>query len=178
MGRKLQQFAPLFLTPMFEGDSPTKAQRYKDNVVYKMAKTEFLLHFSKDNTVQYEMIEYDTESNYLCKIKNQAMENYIKQNDVSREYPFSLSTVHRWRRDGTLTTYRQGKRRVLLSRDELNALLVSKEKVAIGSGDEENRSRNVNPKSEGKDSHFSSGLQNITFKNNKSKKDEDLRPEK
>ena len=145
---------------------------------YMMAKTEFLLHFSKGNTVWNEMIGNDTESGYLCKIKSQAMDNFIKQNDVSREYPFSLSTVHRWRRDGTLTTYRQGKRRVLLSRDELNALVVSKEKVAIGSGDEENQNRNVNPKSEGKDSHFSSGLQNITFKNNKSKKNEDLRPEK
>ncbi len=119
-----------------------------------------------------------TQEWYKFAIQKRYTMNFIKQNDVSREYPFSLSTVHRWRRDGTLTTYRQGKRRVLLSRDELNALVVSKEKVAIGSGDEENRSRNVNPKSGGKDSHFSSGLQNITFKNNKSKKDEDLRPEK
>ena len=55
------------------------------------------------------------------------MDKFINQIDVPKEYPFSLPTVYRWRQDGTLTTYRQGKRRVLLLREELDALMAAKE---------------------------------------------------
>lgn len=96
------------------------------------------------------------------------MNEYIKQPDVPKEYPFSLTTVHRWRRDGTLTTYRQGKRRVLLLRAELDALVSTKEKVSAGNTDEEIRSEEVNSQIRCKDSKSSSDKQNITFK-----KDED-----
>lgn len=65
------------------------------------------------------------------------MDKFIKQPQVPSEYPFSLTTINRWRRDGTLTTFRQGKKRVLLLRAELDALVSSKEKVAVGSSDEE-----------------------------------------
>lgn len=93
------------------------------------------------------------------------MSEYIKQPDVPKEYPFSLTTVHRWRRDGTLTTYRQGKRRVLLLRAELDALVSIKEKVAVGSSDEEIRNEGVNSQIRCKDSDSSSVYQNINIKN-------------
>ena len=105
------------------------------------------------------------------------MNEYIKQPDVPKEYPFSLSTILRWRRDGTVATYRQGKRRVLLRRAELDALLLSKEKVSAGYTDEENRNGRVIPKSEGKGSHFSSEKKNILFNFTKKKKNEDSKSE-
>lgn len=93
------------------------------------------------------------------------MKTFVKQSDVSREYPFSLTTIHRWRRDGTLTTYRQGKRRVLLLRAELDALVSKKEKVSAGNTDEEVRNEGVNSQIRCKDSDSSSVYQNINIKN-------------
>lgn len=95
---------------------------------------------------------------------------YIKQPEVPAEYPFSLATINRWRRDGTLTTFRQGKRRVLLLRTELDALVLAKEKVAVGSSDEEVRNEGVNSQIRCKDTTFSSDKKNITI--NKCIKDE------
>ena len=106
------------------------------------------------------------------------MTRFIKQPDVSKEYPFSLTTINRWRRDGTLTTYRQGKRRVLLLRSELDALMSTKEKVSAGNTDEEIiRNGGVNPNSEDKGMHFSRNKKNILFNNTKMEKNEDTRPE-
>ena len=76
-----------------------------------------------------------------------------------------------------MTTYRQGKRRVLLLRSELDALVSAKEKVSAGNTDEEIRNGGVNPKSEDKGSHFSSDKKNILFNNPKMEKNEDTRPE-
>jgi len=90
---------------------------------------------------------------------------YIKQPEVPAEYPFSLATINRWRRDGTLTTFRQGKRRVLLLRTELDALVLAKEKVAVGSSDEEVRNEVVNSQIRCKDKQSSSVQQNINLKN-------------
>ena len=94
------------------------------------------------------------------------MDRYIRQVDVSKEYPFSLTTIHRWRRAGLLTTFRQGKRRVVLLRSELNALLAAKEKVAVGSSDEESDNQFVAENdSRCKDTTFSSRAQIITVNN-------------
>lgn len=94
------------------------------------------------------------------------MDRFIKQPDVSKEYPFSLTTIHRWRRDGTLTTYRQGKRRVLLLRAELDTLVSTKEKVSAGNTDEEIRNEGVNSQIQCKDKQSSLDQQNITIKYN------------
>jgi len=93
------------------------------------------------------------------------MDKFIYQTNVSREYPFSLTTIHRWRRDGTLTTYRQGKRRVLLLRAELNALVSAKEKVGVGSTDEENVIKAEKSLSRCKDNHFSPNKKLIIVNN-------------
>ena len=88
---------------------------------------------------------------------------FIRQTAAPKEYPFSLTTINRWRRDGTLTTFRQGKRRVLLLRSELNALMSTKEKVAVGSSDEESDNQFLAENdSRCKDTTFSSGAQIIT----------------
>lgn len=89
---------------------------------------------------------------------------YIKQSEVTREYPFSLTTIHRWRRDGTLTTYRQGKQRVLLSKAELDALVLYKEKVAVGSCDEEGRNEGVHSQIQCKNKQSSLDVEIIFFK--------------
>lgn len=91
---------------------------------------------------------------------------YIKQPEVPAEYPFSLATINRWRRDGTLTTFRQGKRRVLLLRTELDALVLAKEKVRVGSTDKEVRIEGVNSLIQCKDKQSSLDEQNITIKYN------------
>ena len=101
----------------------------------------------------------------------------ILQSKVPAEYPFSLTTIIRWRKKGILSTFRQGEKRVLLSRIELDALVCAKEKVRVGSTDEEVRNEGVNPNSEDKGMHFSRNRKNINVKNSiNSEKNEDSRP--
>ena len=90
--------------------------------------------------------------------------DFITLNDVPVEFHFSRATIYRWRRDGMLTTYRQGKRRVLLSREELSSLMAYKEKVGVGSTGGEGRNEE-SFKSVCKDTNSSSILQNITVNN-------------
>ena len=92
--------------------------------------------------------------------------DFIRQQDVPKEYPFSLATLYRWRRDGALTTYREGKKRVLLSREELDLMLVRKEKVAVASSDEESGNDRRIIQIQCKDTTSSLEIENITIKKN------------
>ncbi len=94
---------------------------------------------------------------------------FIRQTDVSREYPFSLATIHRWRRAGILTTFRQGQKRVLLLREELNTLVSKKEKVAVGGSDRQGENQ-FKPDFRCKDTQSSSDIQNISLKNDEDDK--------
>ena len=106
------------------------------------------------------------------------MEDLIKIAEVPAEYPFSRRTIERWREKGLLSTFRQGEKRVLVSRAELDALMAKKEKVGVGRTDEEARNEGFNLESGGKGSHFSSDEKNINVKKRKSKKNENQRSEK
>lgn len=90
----------------------------------------------------------------------------ILQSKVPAEYPFSLTTIIRWRKKGILSTFRQGEKRVLLLRAELDALVCAKEKVAVGSSDEEIRNEGVNSQIQCKDTQSSLDKQNISIKLN------------
>lgn len=47
----------------------------------------------------------------------------LPRDEAARYSGFSLSTIDRYLRDGTLTRHRKGKRRVLIARAELDSLL-------------------------------------------------------
>lgn len=88
----------------------------------------------------------------------------IRRSEIPIEYGFSTSTIDRWKREGRISPVMEGRHRAYYRRSELERVIWGKEKVGVGSTDEENVIKVKKSFNRGKINHFSPKEKNINVK--------------